>query len=163
MSVLAANRKESKWEPITYSTELHDMLIELMQRNFGVKDLDKFVRMQYAHGKEPTENYAKYNYLMQNFKERIDQQASLLTSNVRAANSIYPRNVKEFERRRDFQNAALINCEILIKELQRVIEIFYVDINIYKRYSNAIDREIDLIKRWRQRDNRLKSYVEIKG
>lgn len=38
MSVLLGDRKESKFEAITYSIELHDMLILLMQRGFGVKD-----------------------------------------------------------------------------------------------------------------------------
>ena len=51
MSVLVSDRKESKFEAITYSIELHDMLIDLMQRSFGVKDLDHFVRVRYAYGK----------------------------------------------------------------------------------------------------------------
>jgi hypothetical protein len=34
MSVLLGDRKESKFEAITYSIELHDMLILLMQRGF---------------------------------------------------------------------------------------------------------------------------------
>lgn len=33
MSVLASDRTESKFEAITYSIELHDMLIDLMQRS----------------------------------------------------------------------------------------------------------------------------------
>lgn len=37
MSVLVSDRTESKFEAITYSIELHDMLIDLMQRSFGVK------------------------------------------------------------------------------------------------------------------------------
>lgn len=41
MSVLVSDRTESKFEAITYSIELHDMLIDLMQRSFGVKDLDQ--------------------------------------------------------------------------------------------------------------------------
>ena len=87
MSVLVADRKESKFEAIVYSEELHDMLIELMQRSFGIKDLDHFVRIRYAYGKDATEDFAKYRYLMQNAKNQIDQIASLLTNNLRAANS----------------------------------------------------------------------------
>lgn len=74
-----------------YSIELHDMLIDLMQRSFGVKDLDQLVRVRYAHGKDATEDFSRYRYLMLNYKNRIDQLASMLTSNVRAANSIYRR------------------------------------------------------------------------
>ena len=36
MSVLVSDRSESKFEAITYSIELHNMLIELMQRSFEV-------------------------------------------------------------------------------------------------------------------------------
>lgn len=160
MSVLVSNRKESKFEVITYSLELHDMLIDLMQRGFGIKDINHFVRMRYAYGKDDKENFAKYRYLMQNFKTRIDQLASLLTSNIRAANSIYPTSMHEYEQRRDYQNNAIVNCEQLIKELQRVVEIFEVDINIYGKYVAAINREIGLIKKWRQYDNKIKSYLQ---
>lgn len=48
MSVLVSDRTESKFEAITYSIELHDMLIDLMQRSFGVKDLDQLVRVRYG-------------------------------------------------------------------------------------------------------------------
>ncbi|WP_242970994.1 hypothetical protein [Anaerotruncus colihominis] len=137
------------------------MLIELMQRSFGVKDLDQFVRMRYAYGKDDTEDFSKYRYLMYNYKTRIDQLASLMTNNIRAANSIYPTMLHEYEKRRDYQNTAIVNCEQLLKELQRVVEIFEVDVNLYSRYVKAIDREIGLIKKWRQRDNQIKS--QLKG
>lgn len=99
MSVLVSDRKESKFEAITYSIELHDMLIDFMQRNFGVKDLDHFVRVRYAYGDDETENFAKYRYLMTNFKNRIDLLASQLTNNIRAANSTYPTSMLEYEQR----------------------------------------------------------------
>lgn len=146
MSVLVSDRTESKFEAITYSIELHDMLIDFMQRSFGVKDLDQLVRVRYAHGKDAKEDFSRYRYLM-------------LTSNVRAANSIYPTTLHEYEQRRDYQNTAIVNCEQLLKELQRIVEIFEVDVNLYSRYVKAIDREIGLIKKWRQRDNRIKSQL----
>lgn len=160
MSVLASKRKESKFEAITFSIDLHDMLLDFMQRSFEVKDLDHLVRVRYAYGKDETEDFAKYRYLMTNFKNRIDQLASQLTSNVRAANSTYPTSMREYEQRRDYQNNAIINCEQILKELQRIVEIFEVDVNTYGRYVNAIDREIGLIKKWRQRDNKIKAYLQ---
>lgn len=137
MSVLVSDRTESKFEAITYSVELHDMLIELMQRSFGVKDLDRLVRMKYAYGKDTTEDFSRYRYLMLNYKNRIDQLASMLTSNIRAANSIYPTTLHEYEQRRDYQNTAIVNCEQLLKELQRIVEIFEVHLRKYYRlYGN---------------------------
>lgn len=97
---------------------------------------------------------------MSNFKTRIDQLASQMTNNIRAANSTYPTSMSEYEQRRSYQNNAIVNCEQIIKELQRVVEIFEVDINTYGRYVKAIDREIGLIKKWRQRDNKIKSYLQ---
>lgn len=160
MSVLVSKRKESRFEAIVYSVELHNMLFELMQRNFGIKDLNQIVRVRYAYGKDDHEDFEKYHYLLRNFKERMDNLVSLLTNNVRAANSIYPTSMREYELRRDFQNYALINCAQLIKELQRIVETFDVDINSYGQYIKAIKREIDLIKKWRQKDNRMKSYFK---
>jgi len=96
---------------------------------------------------------------MQKFKDRIDKFAASVTGNVRAANTIYPTTLHEYEQRRDYQNAAIVGCEQLINELQRVVEVFEVDVNVYGRYIKAIDREIGLIKKWRQRDNKIKSYL----
>ena len=48
MSVLASKRKESRFEPVVFSLEIRDMLVELMQRQFGVKDRDQLI------GKEAT-------------------------------------------------------------------------------------------------------------
>lgn len=121
MSVLVSDRKESKFEAITFSIELHDMLLDFMQRNFGVKDLEHFVRVRYAYGDDETEDFAKYRYLMTNFKNRIDLLASQLTNNVRAANSTYPTSMPEYEQRRSYQNSAIVNCEQIIKELQRIV------------------------------------------
>lgn len=78
MSVLLGDRKESKFEAITYSIELHDMLILLMQRGFGVKDVDSFVRKKYAYGEISEENFAKYRELMRSFKSKVNQCASLI-------------------------------------------------------------------------------------
>lgn len=160
MSVLVGDRKESKFEPIVYSVELHRILTDLIQRDFGVKDLDQLVRVRYALGKDSKENFERYRYLMRNSKDRVDQLAYLITNNVRGANSIYPTSMHEYEQRRDYQNFAIANCEQLIKELQRVVELFEIDLNVYGRIINAIDREIGLIKKWRQRDNKIKSYLQ---
>jgi hypothetical protein len=160
MSVLASKRNESRLEPITFSVELHDMLIELAQRDFGVKDLDQLVRVRYAAGIDRTEDFSRYRGLMRIERDKVDQLGFLLTNNLRAANSIYPTSMHEYEQRRDYQNFGIVNCEQLIKELQHVVELFNVDVNVYERCVKAINREIDLIKKWRQRDNKIKSYLQ---
>lgn len=159
MSVLVINRKESRYEPIMHAVAIRDMLVELAQRNFGIKNLDHFVRMRYAYGKDKTENFERYRYLMHNSKESIDMTARLLTKNLLAAQSIYPTSMAEWEQRRAFLNTAIGNCNQLIFELQEIVKRFDIDINGLDSYQNAIDREIDLIKKWRQRDNKIKSHL----
>lgn len=159
MSVLAAKRKESRDEAITHSIELHDMLTELMRRSFGIKDVDQYVRVRFAYEKDPVEDFAKYRYIMTESKNQIERTASLLTANLRAAKSLYPTSMHEYEIRRDYQNAGIVNCNQLIDQLQHVIDVFNVNLNVYGKYIKAIDREIELIKKWRQRDNKIKSYL----
>lgn len=85
---------------------------------------------------------------------------------ITAANTTYPQSISEYETRRDYQNLAITNCEQIKKELQRIIEVFGgfdtfgVDINEFGPCVKAIEREIVLIKNWRQRDKRMKSYFE---
>lgn len=59
MSVLVSDRKESKIEVLTFSIEIHKMLIELMQRGFGVKNVDNIVRIRYAYGKDNKRGFFK--------------------------------------------------------------------------------------------------------
>ena len=155
MSVLVSNRKESKFEVIAFSVELRNLMIELMQRNFGIKNVNAIARKRYVFRKDDTENPSRYHYLIRNYKDRIDNISSQLTMNLRSANSIYPNTTSEYEERRTYQTKAITNCEQLICELHEIVNIFEVDINVYKKYINAIDRETDLIKRWRRSDNKL--------
>lgn len=160
MSVLVSKRAQSKLEVLVFANEIHKMLVELILRDFGVKDIDQVVRIRYAYGKDPVENFARYRCLMSKSKNRVEETAALLTSNLRIANSIYPTSLREYELRRDRQNYAIANCETLLRELQHVVEIFEVDVNLYGRHIAAINREIGLIKSWRQRDNKLKSRLQ---
>ena len=143
-----------------YSVKIHDMLIDLAQRNYGIKDLKNFVRLRYAYGKDKTENFARYEYLMLNNKKSIDMTSRLLMNNLLSAQSIYPTTMAEWEQRRALLNAAIGNCHQLIFSIQEIVKIFDVDINIFDSFQSAIDREIDLIKKWRQRDNKIKSCLK---
>ena len=160
MSVLVSNRKLSRLEVITYSDEVHKLIIDLMQRSFGVKDVDQFVRVRYAYGKEDKEDFAKYRYLMHCFKVQLNKYGDNLTANLRAANKIHPICMTEYEQRRLYQNSALVNCDQIKMELQKVADIFNVDINRFAPLVKAVNRETDLIKKWRLSDNKIKSRLQ---
>ena len=80
MSVLVSKRAKSKLEVFVCANDIHKMLIELIQRDFGVRDVDQVVRIRYAYGKDPVENFPKYRELMRKSKDRIDEAAALLTT-----------------------------------------------------------------------------------
>ena len=160
MSVIKAKRKESRFEVLVHADNVHDMLLELMQRDFGIKDLAILVRKKYLFGKTQESDYKYYVMVMNQSKTRIDYLSRQLIASVRAANVLYPVSEAELDRRRDYQNNAIASCEQIKSELQRVVDIFEVDINIYARYFQAINREVHLIKTWRQRDNKLKSRLQ---
>ncbi len=160
MSVLAVKRNESQFEVVVYPSRINDILIDLMKRNFGVRDLDHFVRMRYARGLDTREDFEMYRHLMRKAKDRVSQYAALLIVNVRAANGVYPTSHEEYALRRDFQNNAIVHCNQIKSELQEVVKIFDVDVNTMKQAIEAVDREIGLIKRWRQNDNkRYKAFI----
>lgn len=160
MSVLVSRRKLSKYESITFSEQIHDNLVDLGRRNFGIKDVDQIVRSSYAHGRIKNEDFEYYRSLLSTYKMRVEQTASLLTANLRAAHSIYPTSMEEYHTKRRFHDNAIANCCQIKNYLQQIVGIFDVDINLYGQHIKDIDREIDLIKDWRQRCNVEKSYIK---
>lgn len=162
MGVLVGDRKESKLEPIIFSEELSDILIDLMCRNFGIKNLDESIKIRYAYGEIPFEDFEYYHYLLRTSKDIIIQLSHRLTNNLRGAKAIHPVSLAECDQRREFLNCAIVNCKQIERELQEVINRFYkfgVDINKFAPSNEAIKREIALIKKWRQRDNKIKSRI----
>lgn len=64
--------------------------------------------------------------------------------------------VRKCDLRLDYQEKAVNNCEMLIGKLQDAVDFFWVDINIYRQYIEAIDDEIELLKNWIQTTNKAR-------
>lgn len=160
MSVLAADRKESRYQSIVFAIKLQTRLTDFANRDFGIKDLKHFIQLRYAYGKDEMENFAKYRYLLQDCKTQLNRTAALLTANLVAAKSIYPTAINEYNQRREYQNNAIANASQLLTILQRTVDIFEVDVNAYEPYVKDINREIELIKKWRQKDNKIKTHLK---
>lgn len=155
-SVYVRKRRESRYEPIIHAETLRDELLDFAKREYGIKDLKTLVRKKYAI-REGSKDFDYYFSLLYEHRREINQRLVLLIDDLYSVNAIYPTTVAEFDKRREFLNSALVTCSIVTKELQEIAKMYDVDLNTYKRYQEMIDREIDLIKRWRQRDNRLKA------
>lgn len=160
MSVLVSERQESRYQSIIFALELQKKLTIFANRDFGIKDLKRFVQLRYAYRKDETEDFSRYGYLLQDCKTQLNRTAALLVANLIAAKSIYPTDISEYNKRREYQNNAIANANQLVTILQRTIDIFDVDVNAYEPYIKDIDREIELIKKWRQKDNKIKAHLK---
>lgn len=157
MGVIVSHRNESRFEVLAHAVEMRNKLTELSVRGFGIRNLERLARKKYASGKDKTESVSKYVFLLSGHKNRFDFLSAQVVGYTRAANAIFPRSLSECDLRREYQDRALVACEQLIGEMQQIVEVFDVDLNCYKQYVDVIDREIGLIKSWRQSDNRLRA------
>lgn len=157
MGVIVSHRHESRFEVLAHAVAMRNLLTELAIRGFGIKNVEHVVRQRYAFGSDQAASVPGYIFLLANHRNRFDFLSAQVVEYIRAANTIFPQSLSECDLRREYQDRALVACEQLIAELQQIIEVFKVDINRYKQYVESIDREIGLIKSWRQSDNRLRA------
>lgn len=73
-----------------------------------------------------------------------------LMSNIIAANTIYPINEHEIQLRRDFQTAAICNCEQIFQTMEYMADTLPIDINKFKKTVELTLKEINLLKLWRK-------------
>lgn len=161
MSVILSKRKPSKYEALTFASEIQKELTDLAIRNFGVKDLwfimrtNPSINVDAMDFEELEKEFRRTNWIMCELKKKIHNTSELLIEDLRSAYSRFPVNEHELQIRRDKLNNAIVECEIIRTELQYAVELFNVDLNCYERISKALDREISLIKTWRSKDNEI--------
>ena len=85
-----------------------------------------------------------------------------INEHVYVANSIYPTCQEELTERRIHQDIAIGQCFRMVQELQYAIETLPVDVNVYLRFAEDIEKEISLLKGWRQSDNKFKKNFKDK-
>lgn len=156
MGVIAANRNLSKCQAVMSAVELKAKIHDLCIRDLGIKNLESVVRKKYIFGNDPSKYMEKYVLELHQSKQRLHYLSDELIANTRSANRIKMNSIRKCDLRLDYQERAVNNCEMLIGKLQDVVDLFCVDINIYRQYINAIDDEIDLLKNWIQTTNKAR-------
>lgn len=172
MTVLKRKRKASQFEVFHHLYEMRRDLTNLLLVDFGLspakeqrvlqkvlnkcdfdqlsdKDKERVIRTQ-----QRIEGF--HDWFISSERSAIVDYLREITRDVFEANSIYPTCMAEYEQRRLMQDQALGKCYGLAQELQYVIEALPVSANKYTRFAESIQTEINLIKGWRQSDNRLK-------
>ena len=163
MSVLVKDRKvNQEFKTITNANKIRFVFTNVMFRNFWIKDETNVIRKEYKKRLEDDYMIDDFQWLLDEEKKIITIMLANLTTNITAANSIYPQNENELKGRRTYQNRAICNLYELKTELQYIVQVFNVDSNKYIEYSDMIDEEIGYIKNWRKSNKKFrKNFREI--
>ena len=176
MSVLVKKRKKSKFEVFDHWYNLRKELTDLLLRDFGYSFEKAEARLNKRFGNKPfeemdeteKERYQKTKERYEAFDEWfIEDERNTITAYMRevtkhcfVANSNYPYIDEEYVQRRLHQDEAIGFCFAIKQELQYAIETLPVDVNVYLRFAEMIDKEVALIKAWRKSDNRIRDSKE---
>lgn len=87
-------------------------------------------------------------------REKVIATLNNLVDHVVRANG-YPVNFHELEIRRDYQNAAIKDCEILLQDLQYAMQILPIDVNKLLSYVDKVEFEIAVLKGWRKANGKI--------
>ena len=120
------------------------------------------LRHKYAVSPLNDDDFSFYFSILQEHKRHVRNHINLLTSTIRLAN-VYPTTISDLKERINHQNQAIFACVLLSKEMKEIVRRFDVNLNKFAVYQETIDHEIMLIKRWKQRDNRLAKRILSQG
>ena len=173
ISVLVKDRGISSMDFFHNAIKLRKMIVELLLRDFGIKDKirnpkvyansikmsdeDKIewkrITEKYQMNRSVIDEYPKW--LIIYFRENILLILRDMIFYIVKANSIYIDSELSYKERRHYQTLAICQCEILLQEFQFVIDVINVDVNKFMPYVELIEKEIALLKGWRKSDNKV--------
>ena len=175
MSVLKSKRKPSQFEVFHHLTKLRQEITDLLLRDFGYSFEKAEKRLNHRFSNHPYEdltdqekiaydklrerNTAFDEWFIKDERQVIVDCLREITKEVYIANSIYPTCHEELVQRRLHQDEAIGQCYRLTQELQYAIETLPVDVNIFLRFGESIQKEVNLIKGWRKSDNKFKGAI----
>jgi len=161
-------RSESKLEVIHRAIVLRNRIRTALMLDFGYsrKNMEKFIQnmvksipdreQREAAAKairEAEEDFVKQRIL--DTRKRIIDSTLGITGHLRAANTISPKYMKEFEERRVEMDRALICCNVLQDELEDAAISLFADKNKYSDIVMKVKSIFLMIKALRQSDNRF--------
>lgn len=179
MSVRLDQRNESKLEFENNARRLRKEVTDWLFKDFGqgkkktIRHVIKNISPEDEQAMiEIFEKYSMYSknkfvseypsWYIQQEREIILKILSDLISDIAHANTIYANSLAEFEMRREYQTKALGDCYTLQAEIISVAECVDLDFNKLSPIIRLLDKEIALLKGWRQSDNKPRKKLEEK-
>ena len=154
MSVLKNKRGLSKLEFYHNARRLRKNITDLLLRDFGVRDKVRQIKNEDGEKFTVIEGYP--DWLITHFREKVINKMHDLMENITAGNTIYPLNETELQIRRNFQTAAIYNCEQLLQIMHYAEDVLPVAVSKFLPFVDAIEFEIKLLKGWRKANSKLK-------
>ena len=169
VSVLARKRSESKLEFYAHAIRLRKSITFLLLRDIGVKskvrnlqittkpmdqaDAEAFRAIAVKYGMASF--VAEYpDWIIDKLRTSLWDITRDMLLNITRAYSIWPTNISEAYARRNYINSAIADCESMMKELELAIDVLPIDAEKYMRYVDEIEKEIELLKDRRKKDNK---------
>ena len=161
-------RSESKLEALHRAYDLRRKITAEIMVTFGYsqRKLEAHIRKMtsYVQDPEERENMSKVirevqedfgSWFVKRERDRVADFCQGITEHLRAANTIYPTYMNEFEERRLEMDRAMIACNKLQDELQYIAETLPADKNKFMNIVLEANDVFNMIKALRQSDNRL--------
>ena len=175
MTVVVRKRKQSGFEVFDQLARIRVEITNLIFRDFGFN----YDRIEMYAGKlfgqyymdelrklNPEARELKLIRITEDVKHYIKDASQTVkdllrqaTAEVHIANDIIPTRWAEYDERRLRQDRAVGYLHVLTLELESIIDDLPVNANVFFRTATLIDREIGLIKSWRQADNKFKPII----
>ena len=163
-----SKRSESKLEALHRAYDLRRKITAELMATFAysTKKLEAHVQAMTEHvqDSEEREKMSKAireladgfdSWFIRRERDRVADFCQGITEHLRAANTIWPTNMAEFQERRLEMDRAMICCNKLQDELQYIAETLPADKNKYMSIVLEVQAEFDMIKKLRQSDNRF--------
>jgi hypothetical protein len=154
--VLKKKRGLSKLEFYHNARRMRKELTMLVLRDFGIHS--RGAKFKADTGSQQPVGF--YDELLEDFSRNIRHLLRNLMMNITAGNTIYPINDLEMQTRRQYQTAAIINCEQLLQEMLYCEDVLPVKVSKFVPYIEQIEFEISLLKGWRKANNKIGDIIE---
>lgn len=150
----------TNWMLKDFGTTRNKKSIQKVIKDIADEDKKTIDDIFLKYGKNPNKEFqSEYpSWFVDYEREVLFRILQEMIENITRANSIYVSkgNITEYELRRAYQDKAIGCCYVLYQELQYIVAVFGTDLNKFIPILEKIEKEVDLLKGWRQSDNKLK-------
>jgi hypothetical protein len=155
----------TNWLLRDFGTKRNPRSVTKVIKNIDEEDQNTIDEIFAKYGKSPKHEFqSEYpKWFVEYERKVIVELLQELVENITSANSIYPSKDflhEEYAERRRFQNKAICNCYTLYQELQYITACFGTDLNKFIPFLDSVEKEVDLLKGWRQSDNAKRKKME---